>query len=336
MTRRPIVWIGRSLAAVLGLLVLVLVSMLIFQPTINLDRLRPGVEQALSRQIGAAVSIADIRLRVSLWPQLYLQGLRVSTIDDQGAQNLARVDNFEARISLLPLVRKRIFVVGARVDGCEFEVQPLLALLERHRKPDDTVSDWTWVGVRQLEAVDLEVHHHPSRGEEHEIDITTLSGGVSQIEPLRMEIFGRIDGAPLEIDLSGPPIGNLLRLPEVIPVTAKFELGEVESKAQVTVSKSRVVIDELVGRFEGSPFSGAFDVAFSGARPRISGHLRLERLGVGRWLPTDEAGTEGTAAFTSLAELRQALSAIELPLDDLDAFDTDLELEVTSIEELPV
>jgi len=336
LARRPIAWIGRSLAAVLGLLLLILVSLLIFQPTIKLQRLRPGIETALSRQIGTPVSIADIRLRVSLWPQLYLQDLRVATIDDQGAQDLGRVDNFEARISLLPLVRKRIFVVAARIDGCEVEIRPLLTLLERNRQPSNTSSDWAWVGIRQLEAVDLEVHHHTSRGEEHEIDITSLSGGVSQIEPLRMEIFGRIDGAPLEIDFSGPPIGNLLRLPEVLPVTAAVKLGELESNAQITVSKGRVLIDELTGRFEGSPVSGTVDITLTGDKPRISGHLRLERLGVGRWLAFDDGSSEGKSAFTWPAELRQALSAIELPLDGLDAVDTALDLEIASIEDLPV
>ena len=336
MARRPLDWIGRSLLAILGLLLLLVVSLLIFRPTLSLEILRPRIEIAATQQLGVPVSIRDLRLRTSLWPTLFVGDLRVATTDALGTQDIARIDSIETEVSLLPLLRHRINIIKVRLEGCEVYLETLLALLDHEQPSDVGDSDWSVVGFRHLESVDLFVHHQTPGGKQYELDLASVVAGVSQTEPLRLEVVGRFNERPLEIEVDGPPIGDLLNPPQVLPVTVSFRLQGLTATTQTRISKGRILIDELEGHLDESPFSGAFELELSAKPPVVSGNLYLERVRASRWTLEDSPDPSASAGPSHDTDLLDRLATIEVPYAILDLIDMRVDLAVDRVEELPL
>ncbi len=320
--------------AILGLLLLLVVSVLIFRPTFNLERLRPRIESALTETIGAPVSIRDTRLRTSLWPTLAVSDVRLATIDQQGSSDIARVGRLEAQISLLPLLRRRLAIQRLRIEGVALEARSALALVSHEGQNKEGTSGWALVAVKELEGVDIVVHYDSAEDRPHELDVASVTGGVSQTKPFELKLIGRLDEAKLRVDLEGPPIGDLLDPPTVLPLTAELELGELFASTQIRASPSRFILEDLQGELDESPYSGSLDIELATDRPSISGALDLERLRLSRWLPDKKADT--TSDAIEPVSPRESISRIEVPYDLLEVLDVDLDLGVDRIDGLPL
>ena len=332
MARRPFIWLGRSLLAVFGLLVILVASLLIIRPTFNIDRLSPALEDELREATGVPISIGVLRLRTSLWPTIIGRDIRVQVPGGSGTENLAHVDGLELRISLLPLLRRRLNIVQLRLEGVRVEPRGSMRKLEFEQPDRASTADWMLVGVRHFEVVDLVVR----LGDEQldEIDLASIVGRVSQTDPLEIDVVGRLDTANLRIEIDGPPIGNLLSPPEVLPLTTRFELAEFAGSADVRASTTRISVDDLEGELYGEAFAGSIVVDLSSTPIGVTGGIELARLDAASWMreqtPRDSAASDDDDALVSL----RGVPGFDIPYDLLEQVDADFRLSIGSIEGL--
>src|SRR5574337_1799488 len=108
MRRTALIILGSAGA----LVVLILVAAAIAVATIDPRVLMAPVLARVEAMTGRAVTVAGpVRLHLSLTPSIVLENLRVANAPWGSAKNLLEAGKVEARVALLPLVRRRFDIV---------------------------------------------------------------------------------------------------------------------------------------------------------------------------------------------------------------------------------
>ncbi|MBL4721483.1 MAG: AsmA family protein [Alphaproteobacteria bacterium] len=139
----------------------------------------------------------------------------------------------------------------------------------------------------------------------------------------------------LALNISGDQLGDLSKLANAaIPA-----LGAYKISATVTGDpKNSISLSNLAIKIGSSDIGGAVTAVLSGARPRISGTLKSERLDVADFSPAEspakasESASGSKSAVTAPSAKSDRLFPKDpLPLDGLKAVDADIGLTITKL-----
>jgi uncharacterized protein involved in outer membrane biogenesis len=201
-----------------GLVVAFVAFLLFVQPTLNLSPFRHILEAQLTGLTGASITLDKLYLRPSLKPTVEVRDLR--------AAELVSVETAELQIELIPLLKHRISIESLRLDQVSIQLRPALDLLRDWSNEDDRPrSPYRIDALENLGFDRVQVNATDDQGEEHRLVIDELDGGVTRSSPLKLEARGSLDDEPLQFQVGGPTLENLLAPASTIPFTASLEIA---------------------------------------------------------------------------------------------------------------
>ncbi|MBT8428634.1 MAG: AsmA family protein [Gammaproteobacteria bacterium] len=104
-----------------GVVLLALVALLFF---VDVDHFRPQIERQVSSALGREVLLeGPLTLEPSLTPRFAVAGLKIANPAWASRPHLASVDKFDIRVSLLPLLDRRLEIVSLEFHGVDLQLE---------------------------------------------------------------------------------------------------------------------------------------------------------------------------------------------------------------------
>ena len=363
-----------GLAIVVGFVLTLLLAVLLLTPTVDLTRFKTPIEELLTAEVGASVSIQKLRLTISLWPTARLEGLRISKIDAAGSTEIGRIDALEVKAGVLGLLRHEIAIKRLGANGVMLHAAPLIELARN--LPAASESPYEVTAIDEFELRSTRVLLQDQEVTQPWMVIEQLNGGISRSRPLELEGSGRIKEVHFELSAQGTMLPGEEATGGRLPLSAQVELGDSRLDIQGSLDPENTDFAvkaalEWAGTDWREPFSiidlsppdiGPFQLsttltvtsatvvlqqleALFGATD-LRGDLQLD-------LAEDRPRLSGSLTShqadlspwtdESTRPLRDATRDMpkpdfdqEIPLEWLDSLDLDLELQIDEITGLPV
>jgi AsmA protein len=103
---------------------LLIVTVLVLPVLINVQRFVPQVEKKISEVTGRSVSIGpDAGLSFFPWLSVSFSDIKLGNPQGFLSDIFLRMDSFEARIKLLPLLKKEVQISRLAIDGLEINLE---------------------------------------------------------------------------------------------------------------------------------------------------------------------------------------------------------------------
>ena len=218
-------WSALVVAVVLGLVAILLAALLVFQPTLELTRVKIFFEEQLTDFVEAPVTLESVWLKPSLWPTVGLRGLVIESSDTQSRTGFARLDSAELQLALLPLLKKQILVRRLSGEGVE-----LRARRNRDKTgnwPVRTTSRYDIVELKGLELRDISAEFVDRvSGDRTSTHLDRLEAEIGQSDPLQLEMEGLLGETEYSLAASGPTLDDLYQKEERWPLEIALEIGE--------------------------------------------------------------------------------------------------------------
>lgn len=213
---------------------LMVVTVMLLPVLINVQKYVPELEKSISKAAGRPFSIGpDVAL--SFFPALSLSfsDLKLGNPTGFVSDHIVRIDSFEARVKLLPLLKKEIRITRFVVGGLEINLE----------KNSEGRVNWDFlrsVGMPRLEHVQDHVSCTllaVTDGRLNWIDRTNylrhsvedfmlLLNNVQANHPVTLDFRASYDGKPLSLEGQVGPLTQQQRL-ESLPVDLAFRLADI-------------------------------------------------------------------------------------------------------------
>jgi uncharacterized protein involved in outer membrane biogenesis len=338
------------LAAAGGLCLLVLIAVAIAVATVDLRTLVDPVLAQLRSATGREIALGGpIDLELSLEPRIVLNDVSFGNPAWATGKDMARARRVEARVALLPLLRRRFEVVelaltepqlvletdaqgrgnwefggasaapsapSAPSAGSARPAAAALLAVGTITVEDGTVSYRATAGAKATQIV---IEH---------LRVRTRSGAA----PVDAEFRGRINDVALAFSASVGPLDALAAGRWPVALTAKGEIDRKpgELKAKLSTLDDAISFDELdlaLGAFKAT---GRIGVVTRGQRRKYTFDLALPAVAV-RDLALPVAAATSAASGGHAAASRRLFSDAPLPLAGLKAFDAAGQLSIAEL-----
>ena len=237
----------KILAAILGLLVVLVIAAVIIIPLVVdpndfKDQITAEVKKATGREL---LMSGDLGLSVFPWLGLELNGLRLSNAPGFGDQPFAAVRHAQVRVKLMPLLSKALEVDTLRVEGLQLNLakakdgrtnwQDLAGAGKPEaptpeEKPPAAGPGLTGLAIGGVEVADARlVWDDQSSGQRYEVaDFALNTGAISPGRPVDLKLAFAVDSAqPLlkaRVNLDGRlETDQALQKLSLVPLTVKIE-----------------------------------------------------------------------------------------------------------------
>jgi uncharacterized protein involved in outer membrane biogenesis len=271
-----------------GLALLVLLGLYAFVATLDVAAHREQIEALVSRSLDREVKIGGaIGLERSLTPRFVVEDVSVANPPWASRPLLASAKRLEVQVALLPLLTRRLEVV-------EFDLVGADVRLERRR---DGTPNWVLgrkgdaPGEARMAAEVLSfgversklVYRH-SDGAEVEVVIDNLATTLAPGRPIPVRLKGRYQQLPIELQLDGGKLEELLSPTAVWNFRAKATVGGLRADVDGRVTDPlKLASMDVSFRFHGVR-AGAIRSMLTERVPQLA-----EYRGAGRFT----SGTEG-------------------------------------------
>jgi len=227
--KKLLIWI---LAALGGLIALVIAAVLVIPMFVDVESYLPQIEQKVSEATGRPVSFGrDVDVSVFPWAGVSFDTMRIGNSQEFGEGDFVKVESFEVRMKLLPLLSKNVEIEKFVLNGPEVHLVKLA----------DGSSNWQFGSqeakspqpsaekgsqsqeqktARNFQLASLEVGEFAVNGgrilyEDREAglskkieNITFHLKNVSLDRPIDLFFSADIDGTPLTVEGSVGPVGQ--------------------------------------------------------------------------------------------------------------------------------
>jgi hypothetical protein len=221
-TRKVIKRIGLGIGGLIGVLVLVLLVLVVFQVPISLDRMRPGVIEAARERLDREVAIdGGVSLVLGLRPALEVRGFRIANPEGwPGGGNVASFDRLRARVALGKFLDGRLDIHELMGEGMELSLEGdgtggenwyFPAMKGEQRAMGE--GEMSIVGFDELSIHDLAIKAHNVTGERDlYLRFDEVKGSAAPKTPLNLDLTGALQGVPFTVSLLGESLEELLAL----------------------------------------------------------------------------------------------------------------------------
>jgi AsmA protein len=225
-------WIGIAVGA---LIVLIVAALLIIPMFVDLNDYKPEIEKQVTATTGRPFSIGgDIDLSLFPWAGVALSDIRLGNPDGFEEKEMIRLDAFEVRVKLLPLISRKVqvrrFVVeGPRIvlirqkDGRAnwegFGAKPEQRAKEPAREKEEKKTpapnaapglpiDQLAVGEFVVSGGSIRYVDQKSKTQKEVTDLNLRLTGVSLDRPVPLAFSARVDGKPVSLEGTVGPVGR--------------------------------------------------------------------------------------------------------------------------------
>ncbi len=239
-------WSALVVAVVLGLVAILLAALLVFQPTLELTRVKIFFEEQLTDFVEAPVTLESVWLKPSLWPTVGLRGLVIESSDTQSRTGFARLDSAELQLGLLPLLKGEIRVRRLAGEGVELRVR-------RNRDKSGNWPTWTTVtyDIKELKGIELRditaEYVDRASGDRILSRLDRLEAEIGENDPLHLEMEGRIGENEYSLTASGPTLDEVFQR-ESWPLELDLEVDgdRVELEGELDPRPAGLGVDLMV------------------------------------------------------------------------------------------
>lgn len=230
---KPIRWLFKTVAGVLGLLLVLLLLVSFIRIPINLEGQKGMIEFLASRQINRQVNInGAIHVTTSLWPVFIIEDVRVNNPKNFGDGDFARLESTRLELSLIRLLLMRLRIRQFTLKGLNLSLQANEngevnwvfgnSDLEPEDKPQEKVPPteeqqlWQQLTsdaliVDKLSLSDISVFYYQQDMEKpHEFKIDSCSGSALPGEAFQLNLQGTTLEEPYEVLIRTASLQELL------------------------------------------------------------------------------------------------------------------------------
>ena len=229
--------IGRFVLILLCLAIVLLLAVVILPIYLDISLFKGSVEEILTVFAEAPVNVERVELRVSPWPTLRLHGVSVLGSGSAEAPTFARVELADIRLSLLPLLKRRLEILELAATRLDFDV----------RRTEGRPGNWpVWtlftyeiVSLENIDFQDIEIEvDDQESGLDLIVRLEQLQGAVTSTESLHLATQGTLEDLPLFLTVSGPTLADLTASASEFPISAVLELSTLRIELDGTATQT--------------------------------------------------------------------------------------------------
>ena len=222
-------WLKWLLIVSFGLVACVVLALLVVPMFIDIQQYKPVMERKVSEATGRPFSIGgDLSLSLFPWAGVSFSDLRLGNPEGFENPELLKVDAFDVRVKLLPLIQRDIQIKRFVIDGVRIALeknargagnwegigQQTPSEEKQTAKPRPETSSLE-LPIKSLAVGECAVRNASLvwidgvKGERRELtDFSLVLQDVSLERPIRMALSAKVDGRPLTLDGSIGPLGT--------------------------------------------------------------------------------------------------------------------------------
>jgi len=217
--------IGRFALIVLCLAIVLVLVVTVLPIYLDITAFKGPVEEILSEVAEAPITVDEIRLHPSLWPTLRVSGVEVAGSEEADSPPFSRIDRAEIKLSLLPLLRKRLQLKRFLASD---------AIFYAHR-PEGRGGNWpvsttkAWE-ITELAGIDLEnvtIHLEDHQTVRATMVIDHLTCDIAKTRALDLELRGSLEGLPLSVSAGGPTLAATRYQASDFPLSLQLHLADL-------------------------------------------------------------------------------------------------------------
>jgi uncharacterized protein involved in outer membrane biogenesis len=336
----------KILLAFVGLVVVAFIGLSIFVSTLDADKYRPKLVDAISKQTGRAV-----KLNGPISFSLGLSGVKVS-IQDASIANaawgsrpvMAGMGKFELGVGLLPLLTHHLSVNRLAIENADILLETNAAgqhnwefnatdkpVAGSQPAPAAATSSPTnaSLSVGELLITNSQIAIRNTSGQTGSYNIASLdldmNGAGAEIK-----FKGDANGAPITLDVKTSISDLLSKAPFTFDADATFNALHFTAKGNSDLGGSKADISAYQLTAGKTTIKGDMTATWGGARPSLHGTLTSDHLDLADF----KSGTSATdtdnapATPTASAGSKRMFSDAPLPLAGLKAADADLNVSI--------
>jgi uncharacterized protein involved in outer membrane biogenesis len=336
-----------ALAAAGGLCVLLLIAIAIAVATVDLRTLVDPVLARVKAATGRELVIAGpIDLALSLEPRIVINDVALGNPSWSETKDMLRARRIDARVALLPLLRRRFEVVELTVSDPQIALEvdarglgnwEFGADARARAKPpvSPAAAAAASLAIGVLTVDNATVTYRPGPGAKmtriavERLRVRTRGGDA----PVDAEFRGRIDDIAVGFVAELGPLDAVRAGRWPLPLQVK---GEVDKKAarvttKLSVGQDAITLDELDVALGAFKATGRVSMTTGGTRPKVSFDLAARATALSD-LPLPVAAPPAPPATAKGAGSRYVFSEARLPLDALRAYDADGQLSIAELQ----
>ena len=217
--------IGRFALIVLCLAIVLVLVVTVLPIYLDITAFKGPVEEILSEVAEAPVTVGEIRLHPSLWPTLRVSGAEVAGSGGVDSPPFSRIERAEIKISLLPLLRKRLQL--KRFLASE-------AIFYAHRPegrggnwPVSTTKAWEITELAGIELENVTIHLEDHQTVRATMVIDHLTCDIAKTRALDLELRGSLEGLPLSVSAAGPTLAATRYQASDFPLSLQLHLADL-------------------------------------------------------------------------------------------------------------
>ena len=224
---------GRILGTLGAVVVLVIAALLLF----DWNWLKGPLESQVSERLGRPFRIhGDLDVDLSLQPRITIEGAELGNAPGGSDAPMAKIGRVEAQVDLLKLIQGDIVLPEVRIT------QPDLLLETRPDAPpnwqfgeakETTAGPPSLPRIDRLEVSDASIRYHDvGSGRDVSANLTRIAG---RTDPgLTLNATGKVQGEPLELDITGPAVAQLENA-EPYPASLALKFGQSDLRGDLTL-----------------------------------------------------------------------------------------------------
>ena len=224
--KKIVLWL---LALAGGFVVLLVAAILIIPQFIDAESYLPQIESKVAEVTGRSFSIGkDVNVSVFPWVGASFTNLQLGNPEKFGGGDFVKVESFEARVKLLPLLSRKIEIDKFVLNGPEIQLtkladgstnwtmgtgQPSTAQPQPETQPQDTAGPA--IDISALQVGEFAITNgrlvYTNKGTEYTREVTDLNlqlQDVSLAEPITIDFQAQVDGEPMSLAGSIGPVGQ--------------------------------------------------------------------------------------------------------------------------------
>jgi len=293
-------WLGIIILTPIILLLGTLLTVSLLGITVNLDRVRPVVEKAVTAALDRQVAITgSVELLPTLSPRLEIQGLRIENPENWGKTDFVSVKLVRMQLGLMELLRKKIQIDEITAEGVSVYLES--------RK--DAINNWSFTAVDEKTATSAAESHTEEENtramEFQAVDtislksITVLYRDVVLDKTVSFQLDELTGKAPAGKSLVFHAKGNLQEQ------SYSFDLDAGALNA--FMPKQQAWPLSLSGNIAGTPFSAKGDVGYKNNEQQLSLDVSVGAVDVGgllSWLNVAKNVKASTEELSLALQLR--------------------------------
>ena len=339
----------KALAVLIALVVILFGGLAIFVGTLNADKYRPQLIEALNKQTGRTVEL-DGAIGFSLRPsgvQVSIQDASISNPAWASRAHMAKMHSFKVKVGLLPLLDKKLSINELVIENADIlletnkagehnwdfsgaakKAQPAPVTPRQAAVPSTPKAS---LSVNKLSILSSQLAMRGADGKVSSVNVGALTLDM-QNTGATVQFKGDVNGTPIVLNVTTSITDLLDNAPFTFDADLTYQALTLSAQGKADIAGGKTEISAYEVSAGKTAIKGKAVATWSGAHPSLRGELNSSHIDLADFASKNATQTptqSPAAAHTAPpAGEKRMFSTEPLPLAGLKAVDADLSLSV--------